>query len=267
MFSSTILTVKLLPTTRLHQQRMGAVCIGILIIQDLMAVAVLVFLRSLENPQGSALLSFGLQIFKLAALVGALFLIEQFILRRIMMSVDRFHEVLFMLGLAWCFGVASLSYKMGLFYATGAFFAGVAMARHPISLFISENLKPLRDFFLVLFFFTLGAELNFFILRNVFIPAALLAILFIALKPLIFKIFLERSGEDPAFSRETGFRLGQLSEFSLLIALLALDLGQISQRASQFIQLTTILTFLISSYVVVFQFQTPIGLSEELIKD
>lgn len=266
MFSSTILTVKLLPTTRLHHQRMGAVCIGILIIQDLMAVAALVFLRSLESP-GSAVMTFMLQMVKLAALIGALFLVEQYILRRIMARVDRFHEVLFMLGLAWCFGVAALSHSLGLFDATGAFFAGVVMARHPIALFISEELKPLRDFFLVLFFFALGAELNLPLLKDVFVPAAILAAVFVAIKPFLFRIFLRRAGETEAFAAETGFRLGQLSEFSLLIALLAFDLGQISERASQFIQLTTILTILISSYLVVFRFQTPIGPSEELIKD
>ena len=75
------------------------------------------------------------------------------------------------------------------------------------------------------------------------------------------------SGEQPAFAKETGIRLGQLSEFSLLIALLAFELGHISNRASQLIQLTTILTFIVSSYIVVFSYPTPIGTSEKLIRD
>ncbi|MCA9407922.1 MAG: cation:proton antiporter, partial [Candidatus Omnitrophica bacterium] len=156
MFSSTILVVKLLPTTALHQEKMGGTCIGVLIMQDLLAIAVLVFMRCLDAPQG-AIPSFSLLSLKLCLFIILLIAFEYFVLRRIMMRVDRLHEVLFILGLAWCFGIARISHSMGLFYETGAFFAGVVMARHPVSRFISESLKPLRDFFLVLFFFTLGA--------------------------------------------------------------------------------------------------------------
>ena len=75
------------------------------------------------------------------------------------------------------------------------------------------------------------------------------------------------SGEKVGFSKELGVRLGQLSEFSLLIAILAFDLGHISSKSSQFIQLTAILTFVVSSYLVVYNYPTPIGTSEELIRD
>lgn len=266
MFSSTILVVKLLPTTKLHQQHMGAICIGVLIIQDLMAVAVLIFLRSLGSPQG-VIIGFSLLILKVIALIGILFMVEQFVLRKIMATIERLHEALFVLGLAWCFGVATISHHMGLLYESGAFFAGVALARHPISLFISEKLKPLRDFFLVLFFFSLGAELDLTLMKSVLIPALLLSGLFIVMKPWLFSYLLGRAGEARDFSIETGWRLGQLSEFSLLIALLAFELGHISSGASHFIQLVTILTIIVSSYIVVYRFPTPIGISEKLIKD
>ena len=266
MFSSTILTVKLLPTTRLHQQRMGAVCIGVLIMEDLLAISVLALIRCLGSPQG-ALISFGILIIKLILFIGILLLFEQFVLRRIMLKVERLHEVLFILGLAWCFGIATISNKMGLFYETGAFFAGVVLARHPISLFISEKLKPLRDFFLVLFFFTLGAKLDLLVMKGILLPAILLTVIFILLKPWLFKKFFILAGENPSFAKETGFRLGQLSEFSLLVALLAFELGHISSSASQLIQLVTIFTFIVSSYIVVFKYPTPIGTSERLIRD
>lgn len=266
MFSSTILAVKLMPTTKLHQQKMGAVSISVLIMQDLLAIAVLAFIRGLASP-GIALISFIMLIVRLCVFVGMLVLFEQFVLRRIMLKVERFHEVLFVLGLAWCFGIAGISNRMGLFYETGAFFAGVVLARHPISLFISESLKPLRDFFLILFFFILGAKLDFLIVKGVVIPALLLAGIFLVTKPWIFKKLFVLSGEDPSFSREAGFRLGQLSEFSMLIAILAFDLGHISNRASHLIQFVTIVSFVISSYMVIFTYPTPIGVSEKLIRD
>ncbi len=266
MFSSTIMTVKLLPTTKLHQQRMGAVCISVLILQDLLAVMVLVFVRCMNAPQG-ALLSFGLLFFKMVLLIAGLFLFEYLVLRKIMARVDRIHELLFIFGLSWCFGVASLSDKIGLFPETGAFFAGVVLASHPISFFISEKLKPLRDFFLVLFFFSLGAQLDVLVVKGVLWQAALLMIVLMVAKSWVFKKTFTKIGETPEFSREIGTRLGQLSEFSLLIAALATTLGQISSRATSFIQLVTILSFIVSSYIVVMKFPTPIGTSSKLIRD
>ncbi|MFH1460192.1 MAG: cation:proton antiporter [Candidatus Omnitrophota bacterium] len=266
MFSSTILVVKLLPTTRLHHERMGAICISILILQDLLAIAVLALVRSF-SLSGVLLIQFLFLVIKLIAFILILILVEQFILRKIMYRIERLHEALFILGLAWCFGIASISNQMGLFYETGAFFAGVALARHKISLFISESLKPLRDFFLVLFFFTLGARLDFFVLKNVWLPAFLLAIIFIVFKPWLFKVLFIWAKEKPAFSQELGIRLGQLSEFSLLVAILAFQLEHISSSASQLIQLVTIFTFIMSSYIVVLKYPTPIGTSEQLIRD
>jgi Kef-type K+ transport system membrane component KefB len=245
---------------------MGAVCISILILQDLLAIAVLEFIQCVNTPQG-ALISFSFLLLKLCLFLVVLAIFERYILRNVMARVERIHELLFILGLAWCFGVASISNQMGLFHETGAFFAGVVLARHRISFFISERLKPLRDFFLVLFFFALGCNLNLKVLMDVVVPASVLAMVFILIKPWVFTRAFLLSGEEKGFSKETGTRLGQLSEFSLLIALLAFELGQLSARASLFIQLTTILTFVVSSYIVVFKYPTPIGTSEALNRD
>lgn len=266
MFSSTILVVKLLPTTRLHHEKMGAVCISILIFEDLLAIAVMAFIHSLSSSQ-SPFINFGFLLVKLCLLLVILFLIERFILIKIMKRIDRILEAIFILGLAWCFGVASISYHLGLFMETRAFFAGVVMARHKISLFISESLKPLRDFFLVLFFFSLGAKLNIFTLKDIFLPSLILVIVFLFLKPWLFKKTFMLTGEEAPFAKEVGIRLGQLSEFSLLIALLGLKLGYLSPLAAQLIQVVTILTFIFSSYYVVLKYPTPIGTTEKLMKD
>ncbi len=266
MFSSTILVIKLLPTTRLHQERMGAVCISVLIMQDLLAIALLAYIRCLCLP-GSVLINFGILLIKLIVFIGVLVIIEQFVLRRIMLRVERLHEALFILGLAWCFGIAAISARIGMFHETGAFFAGVVLARHPISFFITEKLKPLRDFFLVLFFFALGARLNIMALKEVFLISLLLACVFLIVKPWLFNKIFTIAGERRPFSKEIGMRLGQLSEFSLLIAVLAFELGNISSRASQLIQLTTLITFVVSSYIVVMRYPTPIGTTSKLNKD
>lgn len=269
MFSSTILLIKLIPTTALHHERMGATCIAILILQDIIAVLILALIRSmgaLDSVQAIAI-NFVLLLVKLCAFIGVLVLIEHFVLRKIISKIDRLHELIFIIGLAWCFGLAGISNKMGMFYETGAFFAGVVLARHPIALFLSENLKPLRDFFLVLFFFTLGAQFNFLVMRGILVPAVVIAVVLLVIKPIVFRALFIVTGENKVFSKEAGIRLGQLSEFSLLIAFLAFELGQISDEASQLIQLTTIITIVVSSYVVVFKYPTPIGIKDSMIRD
>ena len=128
-------------------------------------------------------------------------------------------------------------------------------------------LKPLRDFFLVLFFFSLGANFHIDIAQTVIIPAALLAILLLIIKPVTFKFLLERTSETPEDSKEIGYRLGQASEFSLLIAVLAMDMQIISMKAGYLIQVCTILTFIASSYAVVFKYPTPVAVSDKLRRD
>ena len=263
-FSSTILVVKLLPTTSLHHKHLGAFCISILILQDLIAVGILWYMRAaeLQTLSGIALLPL-----KGLFLIGFALVFERYILRRLMIFSERFHETLFLLCLGWCLGVALLSKSLGFSHEVGAFIAGVALARSPLSLFLSEGLKIFRDFFLVLFFFVLGAKMDLFIAKAVLLPALILGLLFIIAKPLIFNLLFRLVGEDKKFSRETALRLGQSSEFSLIIAVIASEVGLLGKMGSQFIQLTAIVTMIISCYLVVFFCPTPLGFRKSLKQD
>jgi Kef-type K+ transport system membrane component KefB len=160
-----------------------------------------------------------------------------------------------------------LAEKLGLSQDIGAFVAGVALAASPISLFIAESLKPLRDFFLVMFFFAVGATFNFGFLAQVLIPACILAALMLFIKPICFRLLLMKAGEKKSVATEVGIRLGQASEFSLLVASIGLSSKVISAVASNLIQATTILTFVVSSYLVVLKYPTPMSLSDKMRKD
>ena len=98
-------------------------------------------------------------------------------------------------------------------------------------------------------------------------PALLLFVLLMVIKPVVFRVLLYRTGESLRRSHEIGYRLGQMSEFSLLLAVLALDRQVISVQASYLIQLATLITFLVSSYLVVLRFHTPIAVSDRLRRD
>ncbi len=255
MFSSTILVVKLLPTTTLHQKRMGSICIAVLIAQDLLAVIMLIFL----GTSGSTGLTLVWLAFKLFMLIALTIVIEQYLIRPMMRPADRYNEVLIMLCLGWCVGVALAAHYIGVPHEVGAFVAGVAIARGKLSLVLSEQLKPLRDFFLMFFFFVMGAALEFAHLRSIWLPALLVAAFIVVTRPMWLRFLLRKTGEETPFATETGVRLGQSSEFAMVIALSASQYGQLSSEMAQLIQLATVLTMLASSYIVIMKYPTPIG--------
>ncbi|MBN2029617.1 cation:proton antiporter [bacterium] len=264
MFSSTILVVKLLPTTTLHQKRMGSICIAILIAEDLLAVGVLLFVGPQTNGITLSLLWLPL---KAVLLIAVAVFGEQFVLRKMMWKADRYREVQVMLCLGWCVGIALLGSFVGIPNEVGAFVAGVTIARGKIALILSEQLKPLRDFFLMFFFFVLGVGLEFAHLHDIWLPALLAAGLILGSRPFWLRFLFRRFGEESEFTKETGIRLGQASEFSLVIAVAASGSGHLSEGMAQLIQIAAVLTMLVSSYIVILMYPSPIGVRPNLQRD
>lgn len=266
MFSSTIIGLKLLPTTALHHRHVGQVVISILLLQDILAIVILLLLEGVSRT-GFEWHRLGVLAIAVPCLVLFALLFERYVLLRLMRRFDTIQEYIFLTAIGWCLGMAQLAHMVGLSYETGAFIAGVSLATSPIALFIAESFKPLRDFFLIMFFFSLGASFNITVLPDIFIPAALLAVLMLAVKPLVFSRLLVLSGESKALASEVGVRLGQASEFSLLIAVLALHAGAIGSRTSYLIQATTLITFIVSAYLIMLRYPTPIAVNARLRKD
>ena len=266
MFSSTIIGLKLLPTTVLHHRHTGQIIISVLLIQDLIAIVVLLLLEG--YGKGSNLfMDMSLQVATLPLLIAIAFLLERYVLIKLIQKFDQIHEYIFLLAIAWCMGIAELAGQLGLSHEIGAFVAGVTLASSPIALFITERLKPLRDFFLVIFFFSMGAGFNIDSVHVIIIPAVLLALFVILVKPAVISSLLAVTGEKAQVSREVGFRLGQASEFSLLISALAVKSGIAGPNTANLIQLTTLISFIVSSYIIVLNYPTPIAVTERLRRD
>jgi Kef-type K+ transport system membrane component KefB len=264
VFSSTIIGLKLLPTTVLHHRHTGEVIISVLLLQDAIAIIMMLVIQARATQPMSVGVNIAILI---AALIGVgllAYLVERFVLHRLITRFDSIQEYIFLLAIGWCLGIAELGVSVGLSREMGAFIAGVSLARSPISQFIAESLKPLRDFFLIIFFFTLGAQLQLGVLLDVVIPASLLAASLVVLKPVIFSRLLSWHGEDRSRAGEIGIRLGQNSEFALLIAVLAYESGVIKAQASYLIQLTTVITMVISMYLIVWRYPTPIAIRDDL---
>jgi Kef-type K+ transport system membrane component KefB len=266
MFSSTIIGIKLLPTTVLHHKHTGELMIGLLLLQDFLAIFVLLVLLSAETGSISYL-ALGKAVVALPIVCGIAYLLTRFVILKLITRFDRIQEFIFLLAIGWCLGIAELAHAFGLSLEIGAFIAGITLATSPIAQFIALSLKPLRDFFLVLFFFAVGAGFNLNLLPQIIIPALVLATSVLILKPLVFRFLVHKQSETDELAWDVGFRLGQISEFSLLIAFLGYDIGLLTEMGSMLIQATAIITFLASSYIVIFNYPNPLAVSDRLRRD
>lgn len=268
MFSSTIIGIKLLPTTVLHHRHIGEMMIGLLLLQDLLAIIVLVMIMASTGAENNEA---GWQVVRimvsLPLLGGAAWAAVRYVLLPLIQRFDRFHEYIFLLAIGWCLGMAEGAQVLGLSAEIGAFVAGISIATSPISQYIAMNLKPLRDFFLILFFFAVGARFDLSMLNEIWLPALAFAVLVLTMKPIVYRFLLKGVSEHRSLAWDLGFRLGQASEFSLLIAYVALDAALITQQASLIIQAATIGSLLASSYIVVFNYPSPIAISDRLRRD
>ncbi len=262
-FSSTIIGIKLLPTTALHHRHIGELVVSLLLLQDCLAILALVGLAHFAPGVGEAK-SLWVTILALPVLLAVAAAGVRFILLPLISRFDVIQEYVFLLAVGWCLGLAQIAEALGLSLELGAFIAGVTLATSPIALFLAEALRPLRDFFLVLFFFTVGAGLNLALVPSILMPALAFSALVLLAKPVIYRVLLDQFKEQGSLAWEVGFRLGQISEFSLLLVLLAGQAALLSEGAITTIQTVAVLTFILSSYVVVLRYPTPIALDERL---
>jgi Kef-type K+ transport system membrane component KefB len=266
MFSSTIIGLKLIPTTVLHHQRTGEIIISVLLLQDIIAIFLLLLLEG-GAGQGGGWMAIVQPLLAFPLLVGVAYLLEKNLLSRLIARFDRIQEYIFLLAVGWCLGMAEAAEQLGLSYEIGAFIAGVSIARSPIALFIAESLKPLRDFFLIIFFVALGAGFNLGVVPDIWLAALGLSLIAIAFKPLLYQYLMRFSRETRERSTEVAMRLGQMSEFSLLIAVMASELAVIRAEVSYLIQVATLVSFVFSSYYIVARYPTPIALNDRLRRD
>ena len=185
----------------------------------------------------------------------------------LLMRFDTISEYLFLATLGWCLGIAELAHALNLSHEMGAFVAGVTLAANRVATFIAESLKPLRDFFLILFFFSLGAEFPIRDIGGVVLPGIGLAAVVMATKIWGYGKLLQLNGEKPRLAKEVGIRLGQASEFTLLLVVLALTEKVIDEQLAHLVQSATLFTFIASSYIVMNRYPTPIAVNDRLRQD
>ncbi len=266
MFSSTIIGIKLLPTSVLHYQHIGELMVGVLLLQDVIAIIVLLLMHGAASISAIVADLKNLMI-GLPLILGFAFLFQRYVLVKLFSYFSHIKEYIFLVAIAWCLSMTVLTEHIGLSAEIGAFIAGVSLATSPIAFYIAERLNSVRDFCLVLFFFSIGANFNWHYLSSVIFLAFVLALILLLVKPIVYRLFLRNVSESKHVSWEIGFRLDQVSEFSLIISYVGLNLNLITNRAAYLIQAVTMITLIISSYLVIFRYPTPVAMSEELRRE
>jgi Kef-type K+ transport system membrane component KefB len=265
MFSSTVIALKLIPTTTLHHKRTGEMMTSVLLLQDILALVVILFIT---GKTGNGMLSvFGLLLLKLIVFGLLAFAGVRYLVIPLFRRFSTIQEYTFLITLAWCLLVTQTAHAIGLSYEMGAFIGGISVASSQVALVIAEHLKPLREFFLILFFFSIGAKLNLPMPTWILFYAVLLGSLLIFFKTYVFRQAFRIIGESEKLARELGIRLSQASEFSILIAYTGLLSGVLSAEGALFIQLTTIVSFVGSTYWVVLRYPTPVSAGPQLRQD
>ena len=265
MFSSTVLGVKLLPTTVLHHRHVGELVIGILLIQDIIAVAALIYIYLFVTTSGETAIPWMYTLLAIVPILALAIYGAKYIVFPLLRRFDVISDYILLLVLGWCLLLSGTTYSLGLGHELGAFLAGVALANSPVTQGIAQSMTLLRDFFLVLFFFSVGASLNYMVALDVWWQILVFGSVFVVVKPAILRAMLGWSGESKETSWEVGSRLGQCSEFSLLILYLVAE--QMTPASEHVVLGAVILTFVISSYSVVFRYKSPLAVSDRLRVD
>ncbi|MBI5391874.1 cation:proton antiporter [Candidatus Woesearchaeota archaeon] len=246
-FSSTMVVAKLLSDHGEIDTLHGRIIIGILLVQDVLAILALPLLTNKGTFNPTVLfLAFSKGIF----LLVFAYLATKYIFHRILRYGARNPELLFITSVAICFFFANLALMLGFSLAIGAFVAGVSLASFPYTTEIIGRIKSLKDFFAILFFVALGTQLTFTGFSTKWTFFLFLLGMTLIFKPLIIFIILKMYKHSNRTTFTAGLSLAQVSEFSLVLATEGLLMGRLEQNTFNMILLTAIITIPLTSYLI-----------------
>lgn len=251
-FSSTIIILKLLSDKKEQNRLYGKIAIGFLLVEDLIATLVLIGVSTMSTGGSLSISVIWSLLTKSLLLAASLLTVRLFVLPRLSQLIAKSQEFLFLFAIGWGLGIATLFSKAGFSLEIGALLAGVTLASQPYAQEIASRLKPLRDFFIVLFFISLGSHLELSAVMHVLPPALLLSLLVLLGNPFIVMIIMGISGYTKKTSFKAGITGAQISEFSFILLLLAEQNGRISTEVLSLITVVALITIGASTYVIMY---------------
>lgn len=252
-FSSTIIILKLISDKKEQTRLYGKLAIGILLIQDIIATLALLFLSATGGSEGSIQANdFGVLLVKGAVVITLLFLVSSQVLKRTQKFIAGSQEFLFLFALGWGLGSALIFEKIGFSLEVGALVAGISLATLPYAQEMGARLRPLRDFFIILFFISLGSGLSLDSINSVLGPALVLSMFVVIFNPIIIMVVLGLLGYTKRTSFKTALAMAQVSEFSLIFLVLAERTGYVSIDIISLMTVVAFITIFISSYLIIY---------------
>ena len=248
--SSTLVVVKILNDKFELDTLPGRITLGVLVIQDLWAVAMLAIQPNVLNPNLVPLLG---SLWRGAVLVVAGFALAKYVLPYLFRTVAKAPELVLVSALGWCFFLAGAASLIGLSREMGALIAGVSLSTFPYNVDVAAKAVSIRDFFVTLFFVALGLQITIPSLQV--LELSLAASIFVIVSrvvvvPILYALKLGlRTSIVPAIN------LAQVSEFSIVIASLGVVMHQISQDVLTIVILSFALTSVVSTYMINFSHQ------------
>lgn len=250
-FSSTILILKLLSDKNETDTLYGKISIGFLLVQDLIAICILIIVSSLNGGANAEILVLG-TVLKGAGLLIALLLAGAYVLPHLTRIAAKNQEMLLLFSISWAFALSLLFYKTGFSLEIGALMAGITLSLSPYRYEISSKMKPFRDFFLVLFFIMLGYQVTFVDLAQYIVPIILFSLVVLIGNPLIVLILMGLMGHTKRNSFLAGMTVAQVSEFSHILVALGVSIGHLGKGILSIITAVALITIAISSYLVLY---------------
>ena len=246
--SSTLIVVKLLADKFEVHTTAGRLTVGVLVIQDIWAMLFLAFQPNLLNPEWVVVLrSMALGVL----LIASAFAASGLLLGRIFHAIAKKPELVLLTAITWCFVLASLAERAGLSREMGALIAGLSIAAYPYGTDVITKLVGVRDFFVTLFFVSLGLKMPRPDLGLCFASLGVAGVVLVSRLLTVAPVVL-LSGGGLRIGIVTALNLAQISEFSLVIVSLGLAYGHISPELQTLVLASMLLTAVLSTYLIVF---------------
>ncbi|MBM5825743.1 MAG: sodium:proton exchanger, partial [Cyanobacteria bacterium M_surface_10_m2_119] len=250
-FSSTIIIVKLLSDKREIDSLHGRIAVGFLVVQNIAVILAMILLTSFNLEGGGGIAGQAIRLL----LVGSAFVLGtaatmRWVMPPLLGRLAQNQELLVLFAVAWAVGLAALADVVGFSKEVGAFLGGVSIASTAYREAIASRLTGLRDFLLLFFFIDLGSGLNVSAAGLQLGPALVLSVFVLVGNPLIVVAIMGAMGYRRRTGLLEGLTVAQISEFSLILAALGLQLGQLGEGEVSLITLVGVITIALSTYMI-----------------
>ncbi len=250
-FSSTIIIMKLLSDKGDMESLYGKIAMGFLLVQDVIVILVLMTVSSLS--EGFVLSSFAFNlIVKGIGVLGLTFVIGSYLISRVTSIIAKSQEFLLLFSISWCLALASFTYYLGFSIEIGALLAGITLAVSPFKHEISAKMRPLRDFFIVLFFILLGSQMVFADIGQYIVPILIFSAFILFGNPLIVMVIMGLMGYTKRNGFLAGLTVAQISEFSLIFVALGVTVGHLDRGILSLVTVVGLITIAGSTYLILY---------------